>query len=567
MEKIVLEPVIEIQKVNDYFQKRSKERKVQTKKRKYTLKIVKQKDCNIEIIQNPSITINKQENIEIKSKYPNNKKKTDYKKLKKSIRNTYQYQGMRTKPNEIFIPRETRFAFKGKPKRPVKRARNIVKKEIIYFYKSPINKKKSELYIGGNIQNIINPITKIDLDDKKLKTLSPNNSFNIKSLNESRHIIGVSPEKDETFKEYNSNTYPTNVNKNESKINQKLNQEKEKEKEEENIENKNDSITIPLKGEKKHFSKAYISPRRLRRSMDGKKEDNKNNDNNRGSLNSVSGFDIKKEDKNETDYSKVNSNVYYSTSFRHPKKEKNKNIENNALFISARSSSSSRNNKNSDSKNENKNSINRIEINSSNNSPFALQGLENSRLKTDVNNINKISLTSEIEKAKKDSEKKEEEKILEPEKKEEEKIEPEKKEEEKIEPEKKEEEKIEPENKKEEEKIEPENKKEEVLEQEKKKENKNKKINEQISMTSAKNTETTNNYNFLYNYDNLDSQELSEYTRAYLNSYMSAARPELSDFSKQFLSSNETNNFTTKPELSNITRAYLFSQNTSNEEK
>jgi len=92
-------------------------------------------------------------------------------------------------------------------------------------------------------------------------------------------------------------------------------------------------------------------------------------------------------------------------------------------------------------------------------------------------------------------------------------------------------------------------------------------MNEQISMTSAKNTETTNNYNFLYNYDNLDSQELSEYTRAYLNSYMSAARPELSDFSKQFLNSNETNNFTTKPELSNITRAYLFSQNTSNEEK
>ena len=534
LEKIVLEPVIEIQKVNDYFQKRNKERKNQTKKRKYTLKIAKQKDCNVEIIQNPSITINKQENIEIKSKYPNKKKKTDYKKLKKSIRYTYQFQGTRTKPNEIFIPRETRFVFKGKPKRPKKRARNIIKKEIIYFYKSPINNKKSELYIGGNIQNIINTITKIDLEDKKLKTLSPNNSFNIINLNESKHIIGVSPEKDENVKEYNSNTYPTNVNKNENKMNQKLNQEKEKE--EENIENKNDSITIPLKGDKKHFSKAYISPRRLRRSMEGKKEDNKNNDNNRGSLNSVNSFEIKKEEKNETDYSKVNSNVYYSTSFRHPKKEKNKNVENNALFISARSSSSSRNNKNSDSKNENKNSMNRIEINSSNNSPFVPQELENSRLKTDVNNINKISLTSEIEKAKKDQEQKEEEKIVEPEKKEEEK-------------------------------IEQENKKEEILEPEKKEENKMINMNEQISMTSAKNTETTNNYNFLYNYDNLDSQELSEYTRAYLNSYMSAARPELSDFSKQFLSSNETNNFTTKPELSNITRAYLFSQNTSNEEK
>ena len=199
-----------------------------------------------------------------------------------------------------------------------------------------------------------------------------------------------------------------------------------------------------------------------------------------------------KTEKSETDYSKVNSNVYYSTSFRHPKKEKNKNVENNALFISARSSSSSHNNKNSDSKNENKNSINRIEINSSNNSPFVPQELENSRLKTDVNNINKISLTSEIEKAKKDQEQKEEEKIVEPEKKEEVK-------------------------------IEQENKKEEILEPEKKEENKMINMNEQISMTSAKNTETTNNYNFLYNYDNLDSQELSEYTRAYLNSYMSAA--------------------------------------------
>ena len=70
------------------------------------------------------------------------------------------------------------------------------------------------------------------------------------------------------------------------------------------------------------------------------------------------------------------------------------------------------------------------------------------------------------------------------------------------------------------------------------------------------------------NLNNLDSQELSEYTQAYLNSYISSSRPELSDFSKQFLSSNVTNNdYETKPELSNITRAYLFSQNSDNDEK
>ena len=60
---------------------------------------------------------------------------------------------------------------------------------------------------------------------------------------------------------------------------------------------------------------------------------------------------------------------------------------------------------------------------------------------------------------------------------------------------------------------------------------------------------------------------LSEYTKAYLNSYMTASRPELSDFSKQFLNTEVTNNFTTRPELSNITRAYLFSQNSDNDEK
>ena len=92
--------------------------------------------------------------------------------------------------------------------------------------------------------------------------------------------------------------------------------------------------------------------------------------------------------------------------------------------------------------------------------------------------------------------------------------------------------------------------------------------NEPLSMTTSKVKETeTNNYNFLVNFNNIDSQELSEYTKAYLNSYMSASTPELSDFSKQFLISTEINESTTKPELSNITRAYLFSQNAPEEGK
>ena len=41
---------------------------------------------------------------------------------------------------------------------------------------------------------------------------------------------------------------------------------------------------------------------------------------------------------------------------------------------------------------------------------------------------------------------------------------------------------------------------------------------------------------------------------------MSGNRPELSDFSKQFLSTNYTSTSTSRPELSDITRAYLISQ-------
>ena len=63
--------------MNEYFEKGSKERKIQNKKGKNKFKISKQKECGVEIIQIPSISINKQENIEIKSKHNNTKKKTD----------------------------------------------------------------------------------------------------------------------------------------------------------------------------------------------------------------------------------------------------------------------------------------------------------------------------------------------------------------------------------------------------------------------------------------------------------------------------------------------------------
>ena len=67
---------------------------------------------------------------------------------------------------------------------------------------------------------------------------------------------------------------------------------------------------------------------------------------------------------------------------------------------------------------------------------------------------------------------------------------------------------------------------------------------------------------------NFGNSELSEYTKSYLNSYMHSSRPELSDFSKQFLTSDITTTTTNdRPELSNITRAYLISQTPIDDEK
>ena len=82
------------------------------------------------------------ENIEIKSKYPQKKKKiSNYKKLKKSKQDIYQYKSPEIKSNEIYIPKDTRFIFKGKPKITSIKRRNSIKKEVVYTYKSPIIQK------------------------------------------------------------------------------------------------------------------------------------------------------------------------------------------------------------------------------------------------------------------------------------------------------------------------------------------------------------------------------------------------------------------------------------------
>ena len=190
LEKISKEPKMIIQKVNNYFQMRNKERKIKSRKNKYKLKIEKQKGSYIEIIQKPSISINKQENIEIKGKNIIKKKKNDNKNLKKSIRNTLQYQAkqMKQKPNIISISKPTKFSLKGRAKKPIKKPKNLIKQEIIFFYKSPLITKKIELSISDKIENVINPIAKNDKEKIKLKTISPQNSFHYKSETENNHI-------------------------------------------------------------------------------------------------------------------------------------------------------------------------------------------------------------------------------------------------------------------------------------------------------------------------------------------------------------------------------------------
>ena len=73
--------------------------------------------------------------------------------------------------------------------------------------------------------------------------------------------------------------------------------------------------------------------------------------------------------------------------------------------------------------------------------------------------------------------------------------------------------------------------------------------------------------NDYYNYDFLTNLELCEDTKVYLASYASSPlRPELNDYTKDYLNSLNDNGSEKKPELSDLTKKYL-SQNTENEEK
>ena len=259
----------------------------------------------------------------------------------------------------------------------------------------------------------------------------------------------------------------------------------------------------------------------------------------------------KTEDKieNKSDNKELgNNSVFYSTSFTTKKPETKSFINNNNIFISSRANTSNINNIKEKEKNELKTNINRIMVNSSLNSPVIVKNLDNLSPKTEQNHMNR-NLFNNIN----INTNKSENIILNRNNIENQKLE----------------------NDKNREEVKKSSRKEKIFDD--KNENKTPENNKNVfnykgsfttsnyinSNSEGKNEDNNNNYNKnnynKYNYSG--NSQLSDFTKSYINSYMSmSSRPELSDFSKKFLNSNFSTNSYNRPELSNITRAYLSSQ-------
>ena len=732
IEKNEEEPELIVENTQNY--QIIKNKKNQNKKKnKYTKnKISKNKDGDIEIIVAPRLCICNENVIEIKTKY-NKKiyKKSNYKKLKQSKRTIYQYKSIQAVEDSISTPKDLRFFIKGKSKKYTKKGRNIIKKEITYFYKSPNYQKKADLSIGGKIKNTISPTYNYRYNNNELNNqsrFSNNNniinintnvsnkrklsssSTNANNINQPSNLIDRKDEKSNNFKtttivssnlirnenepikktyqsirrkygnsNSNKNILITQVEDNKSNIlylreniskekilktdtssnnirkkqminiispiksdrvyhkieikndsdnnsvnlgnknyntkkyepnrnalnqsdnnnigksktyisnkNKNINNTKEIpkapiSKESNNnynkFKNKSHTITIISNNqESKNIGRTYISSNRLNQSNEIikkgdkynsnsnieriyintsnlSKKDNEKIENKKMSSNSVNRIYIttnlkkdkiedkndKKDDKNElinnNNYNSQN-NVYYSSSFRRKKSEPKQFIDNNKMFISSRGTS--RDKKNFSSKYEEKTNINRVVINSYNNSPYALKEKDKEIENSGQYNLNKIIISpdSSINKDISNNNIETENNINNNNN-------------------------IQKEINKEEQII-TNTKTEEIIdnkEEKEEKEKEEKEDKEKSNLNMDNEIKKEENKSILDLYNNIGgSSQLSDITKSYLNSYMTGTRPELSDFSKQFLSSNYTSNSTSRPELSNLTRVYLISQ-------
>ena len=250
LEKIPKEPELKIEKTGNYEQIYIKKK---IKRNKFTnCKIVKIKDNNIDLLGIKNISICKENSIEIKNVFNKKKRqKSNYKKYKISNRMLYQYKVIPTISEAISAPKDLRFIIKGKAKKTRKNVKYSIKREIIYFYKSPIIKKPRELSIGGTIKNTINPTINNSNYNNELKN-KPKNSNKSTLIMRNRRNISLSQNNA-------ANTINASLNlDSENKLDKKEDKKEEK-KEEKKEDKKEDKKEVKKEKNKTYKTTAIFS--------------------------------------------------------------------------------------------------------------------------------------------------------------------------------------------------------------------------------------------------------------------------------------------------------------------
>ena len=353
LEKIYNDPSIEIENVLIYQQTPEI---IKNKKSKFiNLKIVKNKDGIFELIGTPSIFICIENEFEIEKKY-NKKiyKKSNYKKYKISKRMTHQYNAIQIINDAVIIPKESRFMLKGKPKRLPKKVRNIIKREIQYYYKSPISQKNKELSIGGNIQNSINPNTPSNNDNNlninnEVKKHSRYYNSN-KTTNKERNSIS-STTNTNINTNTNNNNKPNlfNVNINVKSNRNAIDKEEDNKKEPKRQKNRTYKTTTvvssnllkfdnernePVKQEYQSIRRKYTNSKSNKNILIDKKDNDQNNKNNLGTNQPSNELSKDKIGKTESSSNMIRNqklNFFSPQRKADSKKEENQNENNNFI--------------------------------------------------------------------------------------------------------------------------------------------------------------------------------------------------------------------------------------------
>ena len=252
----------ELQIENVLFYQQSPVKKPQNKKRNklYNLKIDRDIESKFEIIGEPTNIIC----FEIDHIIPNtyNKKiykKSNYKKYKISQRSTYNYNSIPVINDIISYPEELSFMIKGKPPKIAKKIRNVIKREIIYYYKTPIQNNNSQLSIENNIVNTINP------NNNYITNLNKNNEIKYKIRSDNRKMSSSSIPNSTVSSTSNNkdNIFNLSINPRINKLdNNDENKEEKKYERHRTYKTKNIIPTSLLKSESEPIKQEHISIRR-----------------------------------------------------------------------------------------------------------------------------------------------------------------------------------------------------------------------------------------------------------------------------------------------------------------